>query len=91
MQRVLATIINIGCDIAQQRIATPTDIDLAVTLGLGYPHGPLRWGDSIGGSRVLQILQNLLSVSGDPRYRPSPWLRRRAMLNISLLTPETRD
>ena len=25
---------------------------------------------------------------GEPRYRPSPWLRRRAQLGISLLTPE---
>ena len=40
-QRIVACIVNIACDIAQQRIATPTDIDLAVTLGLGYPQGPL--------------------------------------------------
>ncbi|RKX24290.1 MAG: 3-hydroxyacyl-CoA dehydrogenase, partial [Candidatus Zixiibacteriota bacterium] len=33
-QRVVATIVNIGCDIAQQGIATPEDIDRAVTLGL---------------------------------------------------------
>jgi 3-hydroxybutyryl-CoA dehydrogenase len=24
----------------------------------------------------------------DPRYRPSPWLKRRAKLGVSLLTPE---
>jgi hypothetical protein len=39
-------IVNIGCDIAQQRIATPDDIDGAVTLGLGYPQGPLAFGDA---------------------------------------------
>nr|WP_312854466.1 3-hydroxyacyl-CoA dehydrogenase family protein [Paludibacterium denitrificans] len=33
----MAMIVNIGCDMAQQRIATPIDIDHAVTLGLGYP------------------------------------------------------
>ena len=47
-QRVVATIVNIGCDIAQQQIATPDDIDLAVTLGLGYPRGPLALGDALG-------------------------------------------
>ena len=45
-QRVVATIVNIGCDIAQKQIATPEDIDLAVTLGLGYPRGPLALGDA---------------------------------------------
>lgn len=87
-QRVLAHIVNIGCDIAQQGIATPGDIDRAVTLGLGYPKGPLGLGDALGARTVLDILENLLAASGDPRYRPSPWLKRRALLNASLLTPE---
>jgi len=87
-QRVVATIVNIACDIAQQRIAAPADIDRAVVLGLGYPHGPLAWGDRLGPRSVLEILENLQSLSGDPRYRPSPWLRRRAMLGASLLTDE---
>jgi 3-hydroxybutyryl-CoA dehydrogenase len=46
-QRVLATIVNIACEIAQQQIATPVDIDRAVTLGLNYPAGPLSLGDSL--------------------------------------------
>jgi 3-hydroxybutyryl-CoA dehydrogenase len=83
-QRVLATIINIGADICQQRICTPTDLDLAVTLGLGYPQGPLAWGDALGPANVLEVLFNLQTVYGDPRYRPSPWLRRRAALGLFL-------
>ena len=88
-QRVVAQIVNIACDIAQQRIASPADIDAAVTLGLGYPQGPLAWGDAIGASRVLAVLQALHSFYGDPRYRASPWLKRRALLGVSLLTDET--
>ncbi len=87
-QRVIAQIVNIGADIAQQRIATPADIDRAVTLGLGYPTGPLTWGDAIGPARVLAILGELFDFYQDPRYRPSPWLKRRARLGVSLLTPE---
>jgi 3-hydroxybutyryl-CoA dehydrogenase len=83
-QRIIATIVNIGCDIAQQRIASPEDIDLAVTLGLGYPKGPLAMGDAIGTSRILEILHNMSAVLGDPRYRPSPWLARRAQLGMLL-------
>lgn len=87
-QRVVAMIVNIGCDIAQQRIATPEDIDAAVTLGLGYPKGPLAWGDAIGAGNILAILERLLAITGDPRYRPSLWLRRRAQLGLSLTHPE---
>ncbi|HWA48080.1 MAG TPA: 3-hydroxyacyl-CoA dehydrogenase, partial [Dongiaceae bacterium] len=72
-QRVLATIVNIASDIAQQRISTPADIDAAVTLGLGYPQGPLAWGDAIGAGNILHILETLLAITGDPRYRPSLW------------------
>ena len=87
-QRVVATIVNIGCDIAQQRIARPADIDTAVRLGLGYPKGPLGFGDAIGPRRVLAILEAMERFYGDPRYRPSPWLRRRALLDVSLTTSE---
>lgn len=87
-QRVLAMIVNIGCDMAQQRIASPEDIDDAVTLGLGYPKGPLALGDALGADTVLRILNGLSDFYRDPRYRPSPWLIRRARLGVSLLTPE---
>lgn len=87
-QRVVAHIVNIACEIAQQGIAAPADIDRAVTLGLGYPHGPLAWGDRIGAARVLEILDTLQGLTGDPRYRPSTWLRRRARLGLSLLASE---
>jgi 3-hydroxybutyryl-CoA dehydrogenase len=83
-QRVVAHIINIACEIAQQGIADPQDIDRAVTLGLGYPQGPLAWGNQLGPQTVLTILNNLQQQSGDPRYRPSAWLQRRAMLGLSL-------
>jgi 3-hydroxybutyryl-CoA dehydrogenase len=85
-QRTVATIVNIACDIAQQGIAAPADIDRAVVLGLGYPHGPLAWGDALGPATVVRILERLQALTGDPRYRVSPWLRRRAALGVSLLT-----
>jgi len=89
VQRMLAQIVNIAADIAQQGIASPADIDAAVTLGLGYPHGPLAWGDAVGAPRILAILEALHDFYGDPRYRASPWLKRRARLGVSLLTAET--
>ena len=87
-QRVVATIVNIASDICQQRICTPADLELAVTLGLGYPLGPLAMGDRYGPANVLEVLFNLQTVYGDPRYRPSPWLRRRGAIGLSLLHEE---
>jgi len=87
-QRVVAHIVNVGCDIAQMRIAAPADLDRAVVLGLGYPRGPLAMGDALGAGKILTILEAMHAIFQEPRYRPSPWLRRRAQLGISLLTPE---
>lgn len=87
-QRILASIVNLGADIAQQRIAVPRDIDCAVELGLGYPKGPLALGDHMGAPVALAILEACQTFYGDPRYRPSPWLKRCASLGISLLTPQ---
>jgi len=89
-QRVVAMVINLGCDIAMQGIASPEDIDNAVKLGLGYPYGPISWGDHLGASRVLLILERIYGLTGDPRYRPSPWLQRRAKLDMSLFTQQTK-
>ncbi|MEY2620021.1 MAG: hypothetical protein RL522_3023 [Pseudomonadota bacterium] len=87
-QRVVAAIVNIASDICQQRICTPADLETAVTLGLGYPMGPLAMGDRWGPSNVLEVLFNLQTVYGDPRYRPSPWLRRRGAIGLSLRQEE---
>ena len=87
-QRVIANIVNTACEIAQQRIAAPSDIDEGVKRGLGYPIGPFALGDQIGGVRILQILRRLQDLTGDPRYRPSLWLRRRAELGVSLSLTE---
>ena len=67
-----ACIVNIAADICQQRICSPQDLETAVTLGLGYPLGPLAMGNRWGPTNVLEVLFNLQTVYGDPRYRPSP-------------------
>jgi 3-hydroxybutyryl-CoA dehydrogenase len=87
-QRVVASIVNIAADICQQRICTPKDLETAVTLGLGYPLGPLAMGDRWGPTNVLEVLFNMGTVYGDPRYRPSPWLRRRGAIGLSLTHEE---
>ncbi len=89
-QRVVAQIVNVACGVAQRAIATPADIDKGTKLGLGYPFGPLEWGDRLGAARVLFILERLQAFYGEPRYRPSPWLKRRVALGLPLAAPEGR-
>ncbi len=88
VQRLLAMIVNIGSRIAELRIAAPGDIDTAVELGLNYPKGPLALGDMLGARRVLAVLDGMHAVTLDPKYRATAWLRRRALLGVSLLTPD---
>lgn len=86
-QRIVASIINVACDIAQQGIATPEDVDLAISLGLGYPGGgPLSLGDALGTAHVLDVLRGMQRTTGDMRYRASLWLQRRVQLGLSLRT-----
>jgi len=87
-QRVIGTIVNIAADMCQQRVCSPADLETAVRLGLGYPRGPLAMGDLYGPTNMLEVLFNLQTVYGDPRYRPSPWLRRRGALGLSLMHEE---
>ncbi|MEU6116749.1 3-hydroxyacyl-CoA dehydrogenase [Streptomyces sp. NPDC047117] len=86
-QRLLASIVSVAASIAERGLAAPADIDLAVTTGLGYPHGPLTWGDTIGAPRLLALQQALHRTTGDPRYRPTRWLTERAQLGMSLTDP----
>ncbi len=88
-QRVVATIVNIASDICQQGICSPKDLETAVTLGLGYPMGPLAMGDRYGPTNILEVLFNMQTVYGDQRYRPSPWLRRRGAIGLSLMHEES--
>jgi len=86
-QRIAAMVVNLGCEMAQLGLATPEDIDTAMCLGLNYPSGPLALGDTVGAPTVHSILTRLQAITGDDRYRPSLWLRRRAQLGLSLLDP----
>jgi len=88
-QRVVAAIVNIASDMCQQGVCSPADLETAVTLGLGYPLGPLAMGNRYGPTNVLEVLFNMQTVYGDPRYRPSPWLRRRGAIGLSLLQEES--
>lgn len=76
-KRILAMLINEAADAVFWQIASPEDIDLAMTNGVNYPKGLLRWADEIGLKTVLGQLETLQKEYGEDRYRPSPLLRRK--------------
>lgn len=83
--RVVAMLINEAVDAVQLRVASPEDIELAMTKGVNYPRGLLSWGDALGPSAVLSTLESLQQEYGEDRYRPSPLLRRLAKSGGKLL------
>ena len=76
VNRILAMLINEAADALFWQIATCEDIDLAMTKGVNYPTGLLKWADEIGLDIVLRRLENLHVEYSEDRYRPSPILRR---------------
>lgn len=86
-QRITAMVANLGCEMAQMGLASPADIDTAMRLGLNYPAGPLELADRMGLAQVYDILFRLQDITGSDRYRPSLWLRRRALLGLPAATP----
>nr|MDA8208669.1 3-hydroxyacyl-CoA dehydrogenase family protein [Actinomycetota bacterium] len=58
----------------EEGIASPEDIDKAMTLGYGYPMGPLRLGDLVGLDVRLAIAEHLSQTYGE-RFTPPSLLR----------------
>ncbi len=76
LERILVMLINEAADALFLNIATKEDIDLAMTKGVNYPKGLLKWADEYGIEKVLNQLEFLQSEYGEGRYRPSVLLRR---------------
>jgi 3-hydroxybutyryl-CoA dehydrogenase len=74
--RILAMLINEAIDAVFLQIASKEDVDLAMTNGVNYPKGLLKWADEIGLNNVLVQLEELFHEYGEDRYRPNPLLRR---------------
>ncbi|MCG8577483.1 MAG: 3-hydroxyacyl-CoA dehydrogenase NAD-binding domain-containing protein [Flavobacteriales bacterium] len=76
LERILVMLINEAVDAVFLNIASPKDVDLAMTKGVNYPKGLLQWGNEIGLETVLNKLDGLQKEYGEDRYRASVLLRR---------------
>ena len=85
MDRILTMLINEAVDAVHLNVATPADVELAMTTGVNYPRGLLAWGQQIGFARVLERMEQLQREYAEDRYRPSPLLRRAAATGEQLV------
>src|SRR3546814_15894894 len=81
-----AMIANLGCEMAQIGLASLADIDTAMKLGLNYPLGPLEIAEEMGLARTHPLIGPIHEAPQDPPYRPSLWLRLRALLGLPMPT-----
>ena len=76
--RIISMLINEAVEACYYKIATREDIDLAMTKGVNYPKGLLKWCDEIGAEKILMIISDLRNTYNEERYRPSILLQKMA-------------
>ena len=76
--RILVMLINEAADALYLNIASREDIDLAMTKGVNYPKGLLKWADEKGIQHCVDTLDRMQNEYGEDRYRCSPLLRKMA-------------
>jgi 3-hydroxybutyryl-CoA dehydrogenase len=81
--RVLAMLINEAADSLYLGLASREDIDTAMTKGVNYPKGLLKWADELGVTSVCEMLEELFVEYGEDRYRPCVLLKRMSKENKS--------
>ena len=76
VNRIVTMLINEAADALYLSIASRDDIDLAMTKGVNYPKGLLKWADEIGIETCVKRMDALHQEYLEDRYRCSPLLRR---------------
>jgi 3-hydroxybutyryl-CoA dehydrogenase len=73
--RVISMLVNEAAEALYLGIGSREDLDLAMTKGVNYPKGLLKWADEIGPAKILETLNGLHELYADDRYRPSVLLK----------------
>lgn len=76
--RTVAMLANEAFEAMLQGVANGEGIDNAMLFGVNYPRGPVAWAQQIGLATILNVLDAIHALTGDPRYRASMKLRLEA-------------
>ncbi|NRP38523.1 putative 3-hydroxybutyryl-CoA dehydrogenase [Marinobacterium sp. xm-a-121] len=79
LNRILLPTINEAIRVVEEGTATPEQVDQIMTLGAGFPIGPLALADMIGLDTCLSILDLMFVELKDARYLPAPLLREKVV------------
>ncbi|SFM60714.1 3-hydroxybutyryl-CoA dehydrogenase [Algoriella xinjiangensis] len=82
-KRILLMLINEAADALFLNIANREDLDTAMTKGVNYPKGLLKWADEYGLENVQNDLDELYNYYHEDRYRLSPIIRNMVKENKS--------
>jgi 3-hydroxybutyryl-CoA dehydrogenase len=75
--------LNDAVRMVQDGYASAADVDAAMTLGCGYPRGPLAMLDDIGAGRVHAVLASMHARYGDPAFAPAALLADHATAGLA--------
>jgi len=76
VNRLLVPMMNEAFNLLLEGVASPQDIDKAMKLGTNMPMGPFELADYTGLDIGLDVMEVLYRETHDPKFRPSPLLRK---------------
>lgn len=79
LNRILLPTINEAIRVVEEGTATADQVDQIMTLGAGFPMGPLALADMIGLDTCLSILDLMFVELKDARFLPAPLLREQVV------------
>ncbi|WP_373229667.1 3-hydroxyacyl-CoA dehydrogenase family protein [Cohnella sp.] len=75
--RLICLLINEALHLLEEGVASPEDIDTAMSMGYQFEHGPLEMADRFGLDSVLAALERMFREYGELKYRPSFLLKKK--------------
>jgi 3-hydroxybutyryl-CoA dehydrogenase len=74
--RLYTALLNEACEVLLEGVGAMVDIDTVWRIGFGMRFGPFELADILGIDKINRWMENLYSEFGDPRYMPSPVIKK---------------